>query len=194
VQNSAALPGSGSVTVGQGASLDEPLPGDIRSEEPPAQDTILQEQPEVLAAPETGEKPKRIDGYLDISFERLSNYRYEYPDPDDPNPPKDQIPEAIRSLDGKKVAVRGFMLPVKQVKGRVVEFLLMKDQSACCFGVMPEMNEWIHVICPPGKTAPMVWDIPTTVFGTLEVGEVYEKKMLMSIYRMKFDKLIEPVR
>lgn len=182
------------IRVEKGAMLDAPLAGDVRSEEPPAQDLIRPELPDVSTLSEPLKEKELAGGYIEMSFAKLSNYRYIYPDPDDPNPPKDQIPESILKLDGEKIAIRGFMMPVTQVEGRVTEFLLMKDQSACCFGVWPAMNEWIHVILKEGESAPMVWDIPTTVFGKFEVGEVYEKGILMSIYRMRFHKLIEPER
>jgi len=190
VRTQTAAGARGTVIAGVGKSLDEPLPGETRSEEPPAQDALVPAAKE----PEAEAPGDDLEDYLSVSFAKLSNYLYEYPDPSDPNPPRNQIPEDILKLDGRKVAVRGFMLPVKQEKGKLVEFLLMKDQSACCFGVMPQMNEWIHVRCRKGESAKMVWDIPVTVFGTLEVGELYEGKTLISIYRMVFDKLVEPVR
>ena len=62
----------------------------------------------------------------------------------------------------------------------------------CCFGTMPAMNEWIHVILKPGESCRMVWDIPVTVFGKFEVGEVFENGVLMTIYRMRFEKLVVP--
>ncbi len=130
--------------------------------------------------------------HLDISFAKLSGYRYIFPEVDDPANVPDQIPESIKKLNRKKIAVRGFMLPVRQKKGRVTEFLLLKDQSMCCFGTMPAMNEWIHVLIKPGESCRMVWDIPVTVFGTFEVGEVFENGVLMTIYRMQFEKLIVP--
>ena len=84
------------------------------------------------------------------------------------------------------------MLPVTQKDGRVTEFLLLKDQSLCCYGTMPQMNEWVHVIMTPGQSAPMVWDLPVTVFGTFEVGEVFENGVLMTIYRLRYEKLVRP--
>ena len=47
----------------------------------------------------------------------------------------------------------------------VVEFVLVRNQGACCFGVVPRMNEWIHVTMAPETTAPYAVDIPITVFG-----------------------------
>ena len=180
--------------VGEGASLDAPLPGALSSEEPPAQAAVRPNLPALPAAEPEASKPNLVNGYREISFASICNYTYVYPELDAPQPPPDQIPQAVKKLDGTKIAIRGFMNPVRIKDGRVTEFLLLKDQTFCCFGVYPGMNEWIHVILEEGQTAPFVPDIPTTVFGTFEVGEVYEKKVLMSIYRMRFDRLVEPAR
>ena len=42
----------------------------------------------------------------------------------------DEIPGNIKALDNNKIAVRGFMLPVKLEDGLVTEFFLMKTQGA----------------------------------------------------------------
>jgi len=133
-----------------------------------------------LPDPETLAKPiekKDLGGdYLELPFAKISNYRYIFPDVEDGENVPDQIPESIKKLDGRKVSIRGFMLPVTQKDGRVTEFLLLKDQSLCCFG----------------DSAPMVWDIPITTFGKFEVGEVFENGVLMTIYRQRFEKLVKP--
>jgi len=118
--------------------------------------------------------------------------RYVFPDVEDGENVPDQIPASIKQLNGRNVSIRGFMLPVTQKDGNVTEFLLLKDQSLCCYGTMPQMNEWVHVIMKPGQSAPMVWDIPVTVFGTFEVGEVFENGVLMTIYRLRYEKLVKP--
>ena len=182
------------VVVEEGERLDAPLANDIVSEEPPAREAIRPNLPDEATLAQPTSEEELAGGHMLISFAKLANYRYIYPDVEDPNPPEDQIPEAVQKLDGEKVAIRGFIQPMSQKDGKLTEFLLMRDQSYCCFGVWPGMNEWIHVTLKEGETAPMVLDLPTTVFGTLEVGEVYEKGVLMSIYRMRFDKLIEPER
>ena len=132
------------------------------------------------------------DGHKEVSFAKLSNYEYIYPDPDDPKPLGDQIPASVRAMDKTKVAIQGFMLPVKMDGDRVTEFLLMRDLSACCFGVWPGMNEWVHVLMPDGETCDWINDMPITVFGNLRVGEYYEKEVLLGIYRLDYHKLIGP--
>ncbi len=95
----------------------------------------------------------------------------------------------MRKLNNQAVSVTGFVLPLRTKKGRVIEFLLMRDLSACCFGATPQMNHWIRVKSADGFIAsPMV---PATVSGTLQVGEVFESGYLTGIYRLTADRIAE---
>ena len=85
------------------------------------------------------------------------------------------------------------MIPLKNEGEDVVEFVLVRNQNACCFGIVPAMNEWIHIKMEKEQVAPYAIDIPITVFGKLEVGESYENDLLMSIYRMQGKRVVEPV-
>lgn len=171
------------LVVESGERLDAP----VRKADP-----IRPDLPEAIPAATMLSAADLADGHTEISFAKLANYEYIYPDPDDPKPLGDQIPDSVRALDKSKVALQGFMLPVKMDGDRVTEFLLMKDQSACCFGVWPGMNEWVHVLLPDGETCEWINDMPITVFGTLRVGEYYEKEVLLGIYRLDYHKLIGP--
>src|SRR5690242_15367082 len=77
------------------------------------------------------------DDVVAVGFDKLGGF--EFKSPEDSQPEKvaaaaaAQIPEKVRVFDDKKVLVTGFMLPVKMDAGLVTEFLLMKDQSTCCF-------------------------------------------------------------
>lgn len=110
---------------------------------------------------------------------------YDPAKPDEPVGPRvdEQIPSAVRKLDGAKVRVTGFMLPTRMEGGRVVEFLLLRDQAMCCFGEQPQMNEWIVVrMEKPGAYAP---DVPKTFEGTLKVGAIVENGYMSGIYLLK---------
>ncbi|HXG46795.1 MAG TPA: hypothetical protein VNO52_04160 [Methylomirabilota bacterium] len=98
------------------------------------------------------------------------------------------IPETIKAFNKKPVQVRGFMLPLKVEGGLVTEMLLMKDQSMCCFGVVPKINEWISVKMVSKGIRP-VMDEAVTLFGTLHVGEMRENGYLVGIYRMDGQKM-----
>jgi len=127
--------------------------------------------------------------YLSVSFETLSSYLYLIPDLDDPvlktegARPKDQIPQPIKELNGKRVAIRGFMVPNGQESGGVKSFMLVRDQSVCCYGRIPRMNEWISVAMEGKKTTRLIKDQPVTVYGVLHVGELIEKGVVLSVYR-----------
>ena len=53
--------------------------------------------------------------------------------------------------------------PDKMEKGLVVEFLLMRNTLACCFGTVPNMNEWVIVKMKKG-VQPMM-DVPVAFYG-----------------------------
>jgi hypothetical protein len=135
------------------------------------------------------------DGYTKVGFDRLSAFQFVPPyvepgvDPTAPVPTgEEQIPEAIKSLTGTKVVVGGFMLPVKVENGLVTELLLMRDASACCYGTVPNMNEWI--IVRMGKNGiKAVMDTPVFFYGTLTVGAVVEEGYLAGIYVLEGDKM-----
>ncbi len=102
-----------------------------------------------------------------------------------------QIPAGVQSLDGKEVAIQGFLLPVTMNNGLTVEFLLMRNQSMCCYGVPPKINEWITVRVT-GRGVPPVMDQPVTVAGTLHVGPIMDNGSLAGIYRLDATKVIAP--
>jgi hypothetical protein len=99
-----------------------------------------------------------------------------------------QIPDRVKAFNGKQVATSGFMLPIKVDHGLVTEFLLLKNQAACCYGIPPKINEWVDVRIT-GKGVRAMMDQTIIVFGTLNVGEYRENGYLVGIYRMDGDKV-----
>ena len=139
--------------------------------------------------------------YLSVGFDRLASYTFEVSDDllEAKGDAKElaektnrQIPEAIRKLNEQTVAVKGYMLPLKVEQGAVTEFLLMRDQSMCCFGTVPKINEWVSVKTI-GKGVKPIMDEPVTIFGKLHVGEMRENGYLVGIYRMDGEKLAGPL-
>src|ERR1700712_3531357 len=135
-------------------------------------------------------------GYEKVGFDRLASYTFTPPESDPAKPEAappsgaDQIPDKIKALDQQKVAVTGFMLPVKMEGGLVKEFLLVKDPMMCCYGVMPKLNEWIVVKMVGGGVKPLM-DIPITFEGKLHVGEMYENGYLTGLYLLDGDRQTE---
>lgn len=176
----------------------QPLAARVPTNNPPAQTAAL---PKINPAPAAPPAEKTGD-YLNVGFDRLASFTYDVADP----PPAaaagtvtaapakivDQIPAAVRALDQKLVALKGFMLPLKVEGGLITELLIMRDQSMCCYGATPKITEWVSVKMT-GKGVKPVMDQPITLFGKLRVGEVRENGYLVGIYQMDGDKLGGPL-
>jgi hypothetical protein len=140
--------------------------------------------------------PEVENGYLKLGFEHLASYPFTPPpfDPTaDPNakPPtgEEQIPTAVKSWSGKKVMITGYMVPVKMEKGLVTELLLMRNTMACCFGTVPNMNEWVVVKMKKGVQPLM--DLPVAFYGELKVGAMFENGYMTGLYELDGERMIE---
>lgn len=139
----------------------------------------------------TPAEPKLLtNGFLQVSFDWLASFDYKIPlEESAKTVPENtenasQIPQKIRNLDEKEIALKGFMLPLKMEKGRVTEFLIMRDQSMCCYGTIPKINEWVSVKMKEKGAKPVMEQI-VTMFGKLRVGEIREDGYLVGIYEME---------
>jgi hypothetical protein len=139
-------------------------------------------------------EPDVDHGYLRLGFDRLASYKFSAPafdpaaDPKTPPPTgEEQIPAEVKAWNGKKVIVTGFMLPTKLANGRVTEFLLVKSPMMCCYGVVPNMNEWVVVKMANG--VPALMDVPISFYGELKVGAMFENGYMTGIYQLEGEKM-----
>ncbi len=143
--------------------------------------------------------PEIVDGdYLQIGFNTLAAFQvkviYQIINPvrltavQKLNRP---IPDFIKSLDNRKVALRGFMLPLKWENGSVKNFLLMRSRAFCCFGKTLEINELAYVRMN-GNGVKSLMDQPLTVYGTFHVGEIVQHGRLNGIYSLDATKMDGP--
>jgi hypothetical protein len=143
---------------------------------------------------ETGVDPG-VGGLLQLGFEKLAGFNYTVPEYTGATPPPapdtNQIPVEIKAFDGRKVAIKGFMLPLKVKEGKVTELLLMRDQSMCCFGTVPKINEFLTVKMVGDGTKP-VMDQAVTLVGRLKVGEFSENGYLLGIYQLDCERAEGP--
>jgi hypothetical protein len=174
-------------------------------------ETALPEATEPAQKPEAGkpapppvelaqlEQPAMIGDYSVISFDKLASFAYEVPDDPITDPKakaiieKNIIPKEVADFHKKKIALKGYMLPLKVEGGKITEMLIMRDQSMCCYGTVPKINEWVSVRMPMGKGVKPIMDVPITIFGTLKVGEVLENGYLVGIYELDGDRLGGPI-
>lgn len=103
----------------------------------------------------------------------------------------EQIPQSVRDYDNKRISLKGFMLPLKVEGGKVTEMLIMRDQSMCCYGSVPKINEWVSVRMVGGGVKPIM-DQAVTLYGRLHVGEMRENGYLVGIYKMDGERLDGP--
>jgi hypothetical protein len=143
---------------------------------------------------------QEVPGYVNVTFDNLAGFDFvmtkgmadgtgDLMDLD--RQAKAQIPANVSAFDGKKVVIQGFLLPVKMNGSLAVEFLLMRNQSMCCYGVPPKVNEWITVQLN-GKGVKPAMDQPIAVAGVLHVGPIEENGCLAGIYRLDGEKVITP--
>lgn len=135
--------------------------------------------------------------YVAVGFDKLSSYTFAVPEGVQPtntngSPTKSaaQIPADVQAFDQKKVALKGFMLPLKVDNGVVTEMLIMKDQSMCCYGAIPRINDWVSVKMKKGGVK-SVMDQPVTLYGKLHVGEMLENGYLVGLYELDGEKMDE---
>lgn len=99
------------------------------------------------------------------------------------------LPAQVQALDGQPVQLSGYMVPLDMEGTRIQSFLLVRDQMLCCFGKMPALNEWVFVEFPKGGGLELEVDKPLQVSGRFRAREEREKGVVMSLYRMKADKV-----
>ncbi len=144
----------------------------------------------LTVAPLVGAAP-----YLTVGFDRLSDFEF---DPTKVTATSDAgvlaagdglIPQSVRQLDGQRVSISGFMLPLKTEDGVVTELLLMRTQMSCCFGGTPNLNEWVLVRSPKKNGVKSLMDTVVTISGTLKVGTVLESGIIAGIYSLAADQM-----
>ncbi|MBI2948795.1 MAG: DUF3299 domain-containing protein [Verrucomicrobia bacterium] len=139
-----------------------------------------------------------VEEFVPVAFDKLASFTFVIPDDRpstnqvaSPSKSEEQIPSAVKALDQTKVALKGFMLPLRVESGLVTEMLIMRDQSMCCYGTVPKINEWVSVKMTSKGVKPIM-DQPVTIFGKLRVGEMRENGYLVGIYAMDGEKMAGP--
>ena len=74
---------------------------------------------------------------LALKFSRLMTWEY---DADNNTPP----PEVVKTLDGRKVKLTGFMYPLQQGDS-IRYFCLLRTTQTCCYGPRPQFNQYVLV-------------------------------------------------
>jgi len=154
------------------------------------------ETPVPTASAQAAAQPTR----LSVGFDQLAGFPFEVTDQmvDAPTNAAEaslktlaQIPDGIKALNDKDVSVRGFMLPMNFQGGLATDFLILRNQSMCCYGIPPKITEWVNVRMIRKGVKPIM-DQPVTVSGRFHVGDVRENGSLVGIYSIEADELKRP--
>lgn len=126
--------------------------------------------------------------YQPVAFDLLSSFDIDMPDPLDPKPapPNILVPDPVKALNGRLIALRGFMLPLDLDAKGVSKFMLNASLDMCYFGAPVRFNDWVMVTMPAGKKAKFS-HLPTNVTGRFEVGQELKNGRIVSLYRMAAD-------
>ena len=155
-----------------------------------------QGQPKLGAAPL--KFVKNNINYEGVSFENLYfNYLppvdVEHPDGNITKGTKKPmpIPREIQALNGKKVAIKGFVIPLANSQGQATkEFLFADELVSCLFCAMLGYDQWMvgDTVDPKGfDIKDEQFEEPITVYGTFEVGPKFEEGEFVGLYRIKAD-------
>lgn len=112
-------------------------------------------------------------GHQRINWNQLGGFTYHEGEP---------LPPEVLALDGRDVAIFGFMLTLGETE-RPREFVLVESLWGCCFGSVPDVNQTI-LVHVANDAAAEYSAAPLLVTGRLQVGEAREGNYVTSVYRI----------
>jgi hypothetical protein len=81
------------------------------------------------------------------------------------------MPGHLRKLDGQRVRIPGFIVPLEDDQNAVSEFLLVPSPTACIHTPPPPGNQMIHVRMAGGRTASRSYG-PVWLQGRLRITDI----------------------
>jgi hypothetical protein len=145
--------------------FDANAPGDANAPAPAVGTTTVGTRPKLQPGARTKVLDRAGDKPYDKTFDDL---RFDIK-PGDPFH-REMLPDTIEALAGKRLRIRGFILPTPQRRG-ITQFVLVRDNLECCFGPGAALYDCILVEMQPGKTAE--YSIrPVAVEGIFDINEI----------------------
>lgn len=83
---------------------------------------------------------------------------------------REMLTEKIEKMQGKRIKIRGYMLPSFQQKG-IRQFVLVRDNMECCFGPGAALYDCVVIEMAPGKTTQFTVR-PISVEGIFKIKEL----------------------
>jgi len=143
----------------------------------------------------------KIDGadLLDVGFNVLSAFDYTIVDAGTGATPEqiaqaeknDQVPSWVRVFDAKRIVLTGYLMPLQVENGLAKKFVMMKDVTTCCYGAVPNMNDYV-VVTMKGEGVKAVQDVPVALIGTFHIAQKYENGYVTSLFQLDGEKFLGP--
>lgn len=96
---------------------------------------------------------------------------------------REMIGAEIEALSGRRIRIRGYILPTPQKRG-IKQFVLVRDNQECCFGPGAALYDCVLVNMQPGRTAQFSIR-PVTVEGMFAVQVYYDfDDQAWAVYRL----------
>lgn len=110
-----------------------------------------------------------------VEWALLTSYEYQ--------PALPGLPDAIKALEGKTVAVRGYLLPIAEWDD-IHEFCVVPNHMSCCFGMPAGVNGQVQVSLKASERGLPNTNEPIEVRGTFRAVETKDQGILLSIWRL----------
>jgi hypothetical protein len=119
---------------------------------------------------------------LRVSYDDIDLLKVLNMDPVAPDA-QNYMPAWLKSLDGRRIRIRGFMYPTFQQTG-VHAFGLARDNQICCFGRNPKIYDVFDVVLKEGTTTNYIPNRPFDVVGVFHIRPEAEAGKLYRLYEM----------
>lgn len=101
----------------------------------------------------------------------------------------DYFPDWLKSLDGARIRIRGFMIPPLRETG-LPAFTLARDNQICCFGRDPKVYDVIPVQLKEGTTTDYIPNRPFDVVGRFVIRPQAFRGQLENLYEIEDAEII----
>ena len=122
-------------------------------------------------------RPNPPQGVRDCSFDDIK-FDMEKDEPFD----RSMLTPQIEALKGRKIRIRGYILPSFQQTG-LEQFVLVRDNMECCFGPGAALFDCVVVEMQPGKSTDFAIH-PVAVEGIFSIRELVLDGKTMAIYHL----------
>lgn len=100
---------------------------------------------------------------------------------------RSMLTDQIEELDGRRVRIRGWILPSARRRG-LRSFVLVRDNQECCFGPGAALYDCVLVTMAPGKTAEFSVK-PVAVEGRFRIEEFTLGGRTMAVFQMEGERV-----